>query len=142
MTFAAHLSGVEYREKKLNKLYGHCIACHEYSECDITERKRVLQILFIPIFQLEITYIFNWKKCNHCLELVRKQDIKRYKEEQVDPKSFLIPNYSGMEYKLYPSPNPFSTISLVVITGIIVLILLILAVILYEVGFRTPWWWI
>ena len=128
------------REKKLNKLFGNCLACNEYSECEITERKRTMHLFFVAIHYYENTYRFNWRKCNHCIELVRKEDIKRYKEEQVDTKSYLIPYYSGMTVGVYASPKELSTPTLVLIVGTITIIALLLGILLAMSGLKLPWW--
>jgi hypothetical protein len=125
------LAGILHDYKVLNRTQGRCLICNEISECEITIYKKSYHILYIPIKRIEEQFLFDWEKCGHRTILHEKQDVDRYKEEQMNTGILNVPYYFDMKPLLttkpkYYKPNIFIVIIISIIFAIIVGCIIIL----------------
>jgi hypothetical protein len=77
--------------RKLHKKYGYCLMCNKYSECEITVLESTLKMFTKTIRDNPEAYLFDWAECDHRVGIFNKEDVKRYKEEQVLTENYAIP---------------------------------------------------
>jgi len=124
-----HAYGIDHSYKKLKKTEAKCLACGEYSECQIMKYTKARHIFYIKIKVLDEQFIFDWKKCNHRAILYDPQDVYKYKMEQVETGILSVPYYQDMKLQITEMPKKVSIFSILlvilvgVILGIIVLYL-------------------
>ena len=108
----AHAYGIDHSYKKINKTQAKCLVCGEYSECQILKYERRTHIFYIKIKVLDEQFWFDWKKCNHRAVLFDKQDVFRYKQEQVETGILSVPYYQNMKLRKMEMPKKVSTLSI------------------------------
>ena len=101
----AHLAGIQHTYKHVNKTSAKCLVCGEYSECQIVKYEVSVHVFFRKIKILDGQFWFDWKKCNHRAVLYDKQDISRYKQEQVETGMLSVPYYQNMKLRMMPMPK-------------------------------------
>jgi len=86
---------------------------------------------------LEEQFIFDWAKCNHRAVLFDKQDVLRYKQEQVETGILSVPYYTNMELHIMEMPKKVSPVSIIlaVLFGVVLGALLIYLKELFEIPF-------
>jgi hypothetical protein len=90
--------------RSLHKKHWHCLICNKYSECEITVLENAFQVFFKTIKDYPEAYLFDWAECDHRVGIFDKEDVKRYKEEQVLTDNFSIPNRRDMKISFVRSP--------------------------------------
>ena len=122
----AHATGIDHSYKKISKTTAQCLVCGEYSECQITKYVKARHIFYIKTKILDEQFLFDWEKCNHRAVLFDKQDVERYKLEQVETGIISVPYYQNMKLQTMAMPKKAPTIQiiLVVIASIILGVLI------------------
>jgi hypothetical protein len=122
----AHVTGIDHSYKKINKTPAKCLVCGEYSECQIIQYQEASHIFFIKTKILNEQFWFDWAKCNHRAILFEKNDVARYKKEQIETGTMTVPYYQGMKLHMTSMPKKVPTIQiiLVVLASVIVGVLL------------------
>ena len=77
----------------------------------IINEKRT-HVFYIKIKVLDEQFWFDWKKCNHRAVLFDKQDVFRYKQEQVETGILSVPYYQNMKLHKMEMPKKVSTLSI------------------------------
>jgi hypothetical protein len=111
----AHAYGIDHSYKKINKTLAKCLVCGEYSECQILKYEKARHAFFIKIKILDEQFIFDWAKCNHRAVLFDKQDVSRYKQEQIETGVLSVPYYQNMKLRTMEMPKKVSTISIILV---------------------------
>ncbi|MEW6222932.1 MAG: hypothetical protein ACOYZ8_16765 [Chloroflexota bacterium] len=111
----AHAAGIISSYKSLNKTPAKCLVCGEYSECQITKYEKALHLFFVEVRILDEQFLFDWEKCKHRAILFDKQDVSRYKQEQVETGIMLVPYYQGMKLQMTSTPHKRPMIQLVLV---------------------------
>ena len=94
------LVGVRTAYDKLNKTHAKCLICGRYSECDIMHYGYYFFFLrFRSKFSNE-QFWFSWYQCQHRAILFDKQDVDRYRQEQMETGILSVPYYSNMKLKV------------------------------------------
>jgi len=127
----AHTAGIDHSYKKINKTPAKCLVCGEYSECQILKYEKSTHIFYIKIKVLDEQFWFDWEKCNHRAMLYDKQDVSRYKQEQVETGILSVPYYQNMKLRITTMPKKVPAIQIVLVV-IASLILGVLLVILFD----------
>jgi len=132
-----HATGIQHSYKKINRTPAKCLVCGEYSECQITKYEKSRHVFFIKTKILDEQFVFDWKQCNHRAVLFDKQDVVRYKQEQVETGILSVPYYQNMKLRRMAMPRPVSTIKIVVVVVLSVGAGVLLAILLHRLG--LPW---
>ena len=119
------LAGILHEYKVLNITQGRCLICNETSECEITIYKKSYHILYIPIKRIAEEFIFDWDKCSHRTILHEKQDVERYKEEQMNTGILNVPYYFDMKLILTVKPKYYKPNFVIVIIICIIFAILV-----------------
>lgn len=126
----AHLGGGDHSYKKINKTPAKCLACGEYSECQITHYIESVYIFFIRIKVLDEQFWFDWEQCNHRVVLYDKQDVERYKQEQVAAGSWAVPYYKDMKLGIASLPPKVPAIKIVLVLALCLVLGILLVILL------------
>jgi len=110
-----HAGGIDHSYKKIKKTPAKCLVCGEYSECQIIDYIEATHIFYIKIRVLDEQFWFDWEKCNHRAMLYDKQDVSRYKQEQVETGNLLVPYYQNMKLRMTTMPKKVPTIQIVLV---------------------------
>jgi hypothetical protein len=97
---AIDISGVRTDYDTLNKTYAQCLFCGAYSECVIMKYSQYFFFLRRKVYFFKEECWFNWYHCRHRATLFEKQDVARYKQEQVETGILSVPYYSNMKLKV------------------------------------------
>ncbi len=111
----AHAYGIDHSYKKINKTQAKCLVCGEYSEFQILKYEKYRHIFYIKVKTLEEQFWFDWEKCRHRAILFDKQDVARYKQEQVDTGTLLVPYYQNMRLHITEVPKRMHVIKFVLL---------------------------
>lgn len=113
----AHAGGINHRYKTINRTSARCLVCGVISECRISKYEEIIDILFIKLKTLDERYIFDWETCRHRAVLCDKQDIARYKKDQVETGVLSVPYYTDMKMSKGDMPKkvPWYQIALVLL---------------------------
>ncbi len=133
----AHLAGIDHSYKKVNKTLAKCLICGEYSECQILKYEESTHILYIKIKTLAEQFIFDWRQCNHRAVLYDKEDVARYKREQVETGILGVPYYHDMKLQMVEMPKKVPVIQIVLVLLVGLLFGLLVAFVLDKLG--IPW---
>jgi len=112
---SVHAYGIDHSYKKINKIQAKCPVCGEFSECQIIKYVKARHIFYIKLKILDEQFIFDWSKCNHRAVLFDKQDVARYKQEQVETGSLSVPYYQNMKLHTMEMPKKVSMISILLV---------------------------
>ena len=130
----AHATGIAHSYKKLNKTQSKCLVCGEYSECQITRYVKARHIFYIKTKVLDEQFLFDWGKCNHRAVLFDKQDVARYKLEQVETGILSVPYYQNMKLQTMSMPKKVPTIQIVFVVIVSALLGVLLKLLLDYLG--------
>ncbi len=111
----AHAYGINHSYKTINKTPAKCLVCGEYSECRITKYENYRHVFFIKVKTLEEQFWFDWEKCRHRAILYDKQDVLRYKQEQVETGILLVPYYQDMKLHMMEMPKRMHVVKFVLL---------------------------
>ena len=111
----AHATGIEHSYKKIKKMPAQCLVCGEYSECQILKYEKARHIFYFKVKILDEQFIFDWAKCNHRAVLFDKQDVARYKLEQVETGILSVPYYQNMKLHKTQMPKKVSPVSIILV---------------------------
>jgi hypothetical protein len=122
----AHAAGIGHSYKKINKTLAECLFCGEYSECQILKYEKVFQIFYFKTKVLDEQFWFDWEKCHHRAIMFDKEDVARYKKEQIETGILSVPYYQDMRLRFTSTPKkvPAIQIILVIIASLVFGILL------------------
>jgi len=130
----AHAAGINHSYKKINRTPARCLVCGEYSDCQILKYRESIHILFVEIRVLDEQFWFDWEKCNHRAVLFDKQDVARYKQEQVETGVLSVPYYQNMKLGLMARPKKVPTIGIVLVVVLSLILGVLLAILLDKLG--------
>jgi len=111
----AHLGGIDHSYKKIKKTPARCLVCGEYSECQIIKYEESIHIFFIKVKVLAEQFWFDWEICNHRAVLFDKQDVARYKQEQIETGIMSVPYYQAMRLQMMAMPEKVSIVQIVLV---------------------------
>jgi hypothetical protein len=111
----AHITGIDHSYKKIHKTQAKCLVCGEYSECHILKYQKSTHIFLIKIKVLDEQFLFDWPKCNHRAILFDKENVARYKVEQVETGILSVPYYHNMKLHKMDMPKKVSIISIILV---------------------------
>jgi hypothetical protein len=131
---SAHLAGVNHAYKVLNRTPAKCLVCGQFSECRIMKYERSTRILFVKVKALEEQFIFDWEGCNHRAVLFDRQDVSRYKAEQVETGSLLVPYYRDMKLRTMAMPKKVSWVAIALVVGASLIAGVLLAMLMDRLG--------
>jgi len=122
----AHAAGIQTSYDWINKTPAKCLVCGEYSECQIIKYERSIHVFFAKVKVLDEQFLFDWEKCNHRAILFDKQDVSRYKQEQVDTGILSVPYFQNMKLQMtvIPKRMPAIRLALLIIAALILGVLL------------------
>ncbi len=91
------ITGYRTAYDTLNKVHAKCLVCGAYSECQIVHYGRYFFFLRFRSKYSNEQFWFTWKECHHRAVLYDKQEVDRYRQEQVETGILSVPYYSHMK---------------------------------------------